>query len=139
MKVISKEIKLSTQGNSQTIDITDQVAEKIKDCSVQSGIVHVFVPGSTAGITTIEYESGVVRDLHDAIERSVPENMDYFHDQRWHDGNGHSHVRAAIIGPGLTVPFSNQTMILGTWQQIVVLDFDNRPRNRKIILQILGE
>ena len=99
----------------------------------------VFVPGSTAGITTIEYESGAVRDFQEAIERIAPKSIHYHHDQRWGDGNGYSHVRAALLGASLTVPFSSSKLLLGTWQQIILVDFDNRPRTRNILLQIIGE
>jgi secondary thiamine-phosphate synthase enzyme len=106
---------------------------------MKNGIAVLFVPGSTAGLTTIEYEPGLLADLPEAFERVAPTDKSYHHDQRWGDGNGHAHIRAALIGPSLTVPFSDGRLLLGTWQQIVLLDFDNRPRQRKIAMQLLGE
>jgi secondary thiamine-phosphate synthase enzyme len=106
---------------------------------MRNGLVTVFVPGSTAGITTIEYEPGVVEDLKKAIERLAPQNIHYDHDARWGDGNGFAHVRASLLGPSLTVPFQEGNLLVGTWQQIVLVDFDNRPRNREIIVQVTGE
>lgn len=111
----------------------------MRDSGISSGIVTVFIPGSTAGVTTIEYESGAIQDFREAIERIVPRGIRYHHDARWGDGNGFSHVRAALQGASLTVPFSSSELLLGTWQQIIVVDFDNRPRTRDVILQIIGE
>jgi secondary thiamine-phosphate synthase enzyme len=139
MTVINKTIRLSTRGNCDTIDITAEIAEEIKKSNINSGIATIFIAGSTAGITTIEYESGVIRDYNDMWDRNVPSNISYQHDQRWGDGNGYSHVRASLQGPSLVVPFANKKMMLGTWQQIVIVDFDNRPRTREVILQLLGE
>jgi len=121
------------------IDITEQVAREINDSPIKSGLATIFITGSTAGITTIEYESGVLSDYKEMWERNVPSNITYQHDQRWGDGNGYSHVRASLQGPSLVVPFANKRMMLGTWQQIVVVDFDNRARSREIVLQLLGE
>ncbi len=121
------------------IDITERVAAAIRECGVRSGITVVFVPGATAAVTTIEHEPGLVDDIRAALERIVPEEIQYAHDQKWGDGNGHSHIRASLIGPSLTVPFLDGQLMLGTWQQIVFLELDNRPRKRRIILQILGE
>jgi secondary thiamine-phosphate synthase enzyme len=121
------------------IDITKNVNAAVQESGLQSGIVVVFVPGATGAVTTIEHEPGLVYDINAALERIAPEQMEYAHDQRWGDGNGHSHVRASLIGPSLTVPFSGSQLILGTWQQIVFLELDNRPRERRITLQILGE
>ena len=121
------------------IDITERVAAAIRECGVHSGIAVVFVPGATAAVTTIEHEPGLVDDIRAALERIVPEEIQYAHDQKWGDGNGHSHIRASLIGPSLTVPFQDGQLMLGTWQQIVFLELDNRPRKRRIILQILGE
>lgn len=134
-----KSIKIKTRGNCDIVDITRQVFEVINNSSISSGIVTVFATGSTAGISTIEYEPGVVSDLRDMCDRLVPVNMEYRHNLAWHDGNGHSHVRACLIGASLTVPFTDKIMALGTWQQIVFMDFDNRPRSREIVLQIMGE
>jgi secondary thiamine-phosphate synthase enzyme len=121
------------------IDITGQIAKEIAESNINGGIATIFITGSTAGITTIEYESGVIRDYKDMWDRNVPLNIAYQHDQRWGDGNGYSHVRASLQGPSLVVPFDNKKMMLGTWQQIVVVDFDNRARSREIIVQLLGE
>ena len=134
-----RSIKIKTLGNCDIIDITRQVFEEIGQSGVNSGIVTVFATGSTAGISTIEYETGVVSDLRDMCDRLVPVNMEYRHNLAWHDGNGHAHVRACLIGPSLTIPFTNKVMTLGTWQQIVFIDFDNRPRSREVVLQIMGE
>lgn len=137
--VESRRIKLSTRGNCDIIDITRQVAAEINASSVTSGIVTVFAVGSTAGISTIEYEPGLVSDLKALWDRLAPANMDYRHNQTWGDGNGHSHVRSSLLGSSLTVPFTKKIMTLGTWQQIVFIDFDNRSRSREVILQIMGE
>jgi len=130
---------LSTRAGTDVHDITGLVRETLTNTGMENGIVCVFVPGSTAAITAIEYESGVVRDLIEAIGRAAPDDIPYAHDARWHDGNGHSHVRSAMIGPSFAVPFADGELILGTWQQIVVLDFDNRDRNRKVVVQIVGD
>jgi secondary thiamine-phosphate synthase enzyme len=139
MTVVTKSLKLSTQGESDIRDLTDGVAEAVRDSGVRDGTVTVFVPGSTAGVTTIEFEDGVLRDLCDAIVRVAPRGIPYAHDARWGDMNGYSHVRAALVGPSLVVPFREKRLLLGRWQQIVLIDFDNRPRKREIVLQILGE
>ncbi|MEW6145643.1 MAG: secondary thiamine-phosphate synthase enzyme YjbQ [Thermodesulfobacteriota bacterium] len=139
MAVITKGIRLRTKGETDLIDITDEVGEGVRESGISSGIVTVFIPGSTAGVTTIEYEGGAIQDFRDAIERIAPRNIRYHHDARWGDGNGFSHVRAALQGASLTVPFSSSELLLGTWQQIIVVDFDNRPRTRDVILQIIGE
>ncbi|HWP92984.1 MAG TPA: secondary thiamine-phosphate synthase enzyme YjbQ [Thermodesulfobacteriota bacterium] len=139
MPVKTISLKLETKGETDLIDITQSVGKAVRDSGVSSGIITVFVPGSTAGVTTIEYESGAISDFRKAIERLVPKGIHYDHDARWGDGNGYSHIRAAFLGPSVTVPFSSSRLLLGTWQQIVVVDFDNRPRKREIILQIVGE
>ena len=139
MAVFAKNISLKTNGNNEIYDITAQVQESLEDLGIKDGVVTVFVPGSTAGITTIEYEPGAVSDLKDAFERLIPRDMHYEHNKRWGDGNGFSHVRAAFCKASLTVPFIDRKLTLGTWQQIVLVDFDNRPRDRRIILQIIGE
>lgn len=139
MAVFAKDISLKTKGNNEIYDITSQVQESLKDLGIKDGIITAFVPGSTAGITTIEYEPGAVSDLKDAFERLMPRDMHYEHNKRWGDGNGFSHVRAALCKASLTVPFIERKLTLGTWQQIVLVDFDNRPRDRRIILQIIGE
>jgi secondary thiamine-phosphate synthase enzyme len=137
--VITRELSLHTQGNCDVHDITPQVQEALRDSGLQAGIATVFCPGSTGGLTTIEYESGVVADLRQVLDEIVPPDRDYRHHLRWGDDNGHSHVRAALIGPSLTVPFVEGHLTLGTWQQIVFLDLDTRPRSRRLVLQILGE
>ncbi|MFC1631776.1 secondary thiamine-phosphate synthase enzyme YjbQ [Candidatus Omnitrophota bacterium] len=137
--VVTKSIKLKSKGETDIIDITDQVAECLSAAKLKTGIVTVFVPGATGGLTTVEYESGLVEDLQEAFERMAPRNGEYHHNLRWHDGNGFSHVRAAMLSPSLTVPFTHKRMQLGTWQQIVFIDFDNRSRSRELIVQIIGE
>ncbi len=139
MAVITQGLRLETNGDSDLIDITQEVAKGVSDSGISSGTVTIFIPGSTAGVTTIEYESGAIRDYQEAIERIAPKDIGYHHDARWGDGNGYSHVRAALQGASLTVPFTSYKLLLGTWQQIIVVDFDNRPRSREIILQIIGE
>jgi secondary thiamine-phosphate synthase enzyme len=121
------------------VDMTEMVSEAVSRSGLHSGVVVVFVPGSTGAVTTIEHEPGLIDDIRDALERMAPKEIDYAHNLRWHDGNGHSHVRASILGPGLTVPFSDKRLLLGTWQQIVFLEMDNRPRDRRIAIQIIGE
>jgi secondary thiamine-phosphate synthase enzyme len=128
----------STTAGTDVIDITRPVAEKVAESGIAEGQALVFTPGSTAALTTIEYESGVVRDLIEAIERIAPKDMDYRHDERWGDGNGYAHVRSALLGPSLTVPITKGRLALGTWQQIVLIDFDNRPRKRQVVVQTSG-
>ena len=137
--VITKKISLQTRGECDIIDITPQVEKQIEETEINNGTVTVFIAGSTAGITTIEYESGVLADLQSMWERLVPKSIPYRHDSRWGDGNGFSHVRASLLGASLVVPFNSQRLVLGTWQQLVLVDFDNRPRQRQIVLQIMGE
>ncbi|MCJ7482499.1 MAG: secondary thiamine-phosphate synthase enzyme YjbQ [Thermodesulfovibrionales bacterium] len=132
-------ISLSTKGFSDVIDISDKVEKIVNDSGIQNGIVTVFCSGSTGGITTIEYESGVINDLKKAIEKIAPSNIPYEHDKRWGDGNGFSHVRAALMKPSLGIPVIKGKLSLGTWQQIVFIDFDNRGRNRTIIVHVMGE
>ena len=139
MPVETKSFTISTQGDCDILDITPDVSHELGQADISSGTATVFVAGSTCAVTTIEFESGVLSDLKDAFERMAPEAMHYAHNARWGDGNGHSHVRASVLGPSLTVPFSGGSPILGTWQQIVLVDFDNRPRTRRVILQIIGE
>ena len=137
--VITKQISLQSKGHCDIIDITPQLEREVAETDVNSGIVTIFVSGSTAGISTIEYESGVLSDFQEMWQRNVPENIPYNHDRRWGDGNGYSHVRASLLGASLVIPFNNKKLTLGTWQQIVLVDFDNRPRSRQLILQIMGE
>jgi secondary thiamine-phosphate synthase enzyme len=137
--IINKTILIHTKGNCDVIDITSQVSGEINLSSINNGIVTLFVSGSTAGISTIEYEGGAINDFKGMWDRNVPNNISYQHDSRWGDGNGFSHVRASLLGPSLVIPIINKKMALGTWQQIIVTDFDNRPRSREIIIQISGE
>jgi secondary thiamine-phosphate synthase enzyme len=137
--VVTKQISLQSKGECDIIDITPQVAQQLAGTDVNSGIVTLFVAGSTAGISTIEYESGLLSDFQNMWARNVPQNIPYDHNRRWGDGNGHSHVRASLLGASLVVPFSDKRLTLGTWQQIVLVDFDNRPRSRQIIVQVMGE
>lgn len=139
MTVKTFEISLSSKGNTDIIDITDDVEERVKKSGIRDGCVIVFVTGSTAGITTVEYEPGLVQDLKELFERIIPSSESYHHDARWGDGNGHSHVRASLLKSGETIPFKDHKLLLGTWQQIVIIDFDNRARKRKIVVQVMGD
>ena len=137
--VVTTEISLQTKGRCDIVDITPQVEQQLAEAKVNSGIVTLFMASSTAGISTIEFESGVLADFQRMWERNVPQNIPYDHDRHLGDGNGFSHVRAPLLGASLVVPFNGKRLTLGTWQQIVVVDFDNRPRSRQVILQIMGE
>jgi secondary thiamine-phosphate synthase enzyme len=137
--VVTREITLNTMGECDIIDITPDIEQEVAKAGMAKGVVTIFVAGSTAGLTTIEFESGVLADLQGMWERIVPKDITYAHDRRWGDGNGYSHVRASLLGASLTVPFSNKRLMVGTWQQIVLVDFDNRPRSRQMILQLMGE
>lgn len=139
MSVITEAIKFSTKGNTDIIDITERVAGCVNASKLTEGIVTVFVPGATGGITTIEYEPGLIRDLKEAFDRLISEKIEYAHHLRHKDYNGHSHIRASFIGPSLTIPFLRGTIQLGIWQRVIFIDFDNRSRNRSLIVQILGE
>ena len=139
MTVTTSSISLSAQGNADIRDITDQVARSVLQSGLNNGIVTIFCPSATSALTTIEYESGAVSDLRRLFEEIIPQNREYAHNERWHDGNGHSHVRAALLGPSLTIPFVDGQLTLGTWQQIIYVDFDNRPRQRKLVVQLIGE
>ena len=139
MAVLTESIEIDTDIGTDIIDITGLVAEHLAQSGIVRGAVILFVPGSTGALTTIEYESGVIQDLADAIERLVPRDISYAHDQRWGDGNGFSHVRAALLGPSLHIPVLEGRLSLGTWQQIVLINFDNRARRRRLIIQVMGE
>jgi secondary thiamine-phosphate synthase enzyme len=139
MTVVTKDITFQSKGNCDTIDITSRVAKNVEESGVDSGIVTLFVVGSTAGITTIEYEPNLLSDFKTMWERVMPQNIPYEHNRTWGDGNGHSHVRASTLGASLVIPFVGRRLALGTWQQIVFVDFDNRARSRKMVIQILGE
>lgn len=129
---------ISSKGNCDIIDITGYIQQIVSDNLFLEGSALVFVPGSTAGITTIEYEPGLLKDYPDFFDKIIPQKQNYEHDNTWHDGNGHSHVRASLQGASFTVPFKDKSLILGTWQQIIFVDFDNKPRRREIIVQITG-
>jgi secondary thiamine-phosphate synthase enzyme len=137
--VTTDTISLRTKGFSDVLDITDKVKKIAEQSGIQTGLVNVFCSGSTGSITTIEFESGVINDLKKAIEKIAPSNISYEHDKRWGDGNGFSHVRAALMKPSLTIPLAKGRLTLGTWQQIVFMDFDNRERDRNIVVQVMGE
>ena len=139
MTVITKMIKINSKGENDMVDITDQTLIAIQESKLKDGIVTVFVSGSTGAITTIEYEPGLINDFPKMLNRIVPSDIEYEHDKTWHDGNGHSHVRASLIGPSLTIPFKDGNLILGTWQQIVFFELDTRSRERRITIQIIGE
>ncbi|WP_406670938.1 secondary thiamine-phosphate synthase enzyme YjbQ [Methanolobus sp. ZRKC4] len=139
MSVFSAEFNLDTSGNADVLDITPYVSELAASSGFSNGIVLVYVPGSTAAITTIEFEPGLVRDFKEALERLAPEGITYFHNERWHDGNGHSHIRASILGQSESFPLVKGNIQLGTWQQIIFIDLDNRPRSRKVLVQVYGE
>ncbi|MCW3975464.1 MAG: secondary thiamine-phosphate synthase enzyme YjbQ [Candidatus Bathyarchaeota archaeon] len=138
MKINFGKIDIESK-ETEMIDITENIQKNINDSNLRDGYIIVFVPGSTGAITTIEYESGLQRDFPDMLERISPKSIPYEHEKRWHDGNAHSHVRASLIGPSLVVPFRNSKLTLGTWQQIVFIELDVRPRKRELIVEIVGE
>jgi secondary thiamine-phosphate synthase enzyme len=137
VKTIS--LSLNTRGNADIHDITDQIANAILSSGLSSGTATIFCPSATSALTTIEYEGGALSDLRRLFDEIVPTNREYAHNERWHDGNGHSHVRAALLGPSLTIPFVDGQLTLGTWQQVIYIDFDNQPRQRKLVVQLMGE
>jgi len=139
MRIVSEQIGLKTRGQVDTLDITDEIQDVVKLNKIENGIVTVFVPGSTAAVTTIEFEPGLLTDFPNMLERIAPRNASYEHERRWHDGNGHSHVRASLLGPSLTIPIKSGKLTLGTWQQLVLVEFDTRSRSRELVVQILGE
>jgi secondary thiamine-phosphate synthase enzyme len=132
-------LEVKTRGFADIVDVSDEVREVVSKGTIESGLACVFVSGSTGGVTTVEYEPGLVQDLKDAFERLASEHADYQHNLRWGDGNGFSHVRAALVGPSVTVPLADKELQLGTWQQIVFIDFDNRPRSRRLSVTVVGE
>lgn len=138
MKILTEYINVHTEGFNDIIDITGMVQKKLDESEFSEGNVLVFVPGATAGITTIEYEPGLLKDYPEFMEKIIPSDKNYHHDMTWHDGNGFSHVRAALQGASFQVPFKDGELLLGTWQQIILVDFDNRSRNRKVVTQIMG-
>ncbi|MBN1895112.1 YjbQ family protein [bacterium] len=139
MRILTDFIELSSRGKSDIVDLTERVQECVGKSGLSEGQVLVFAPGATAGITTLEYEPGLKKDIPEALDRIAPADADYHHNDTWHDGNGHSHVRASLLGPSLAVPFKDGRLLLGTWQQIVLIDCDNRPRSRRIVVQLTGE
>ena len=138
MTISTFSFEIKTRGNSDIVDVTDRVQSIISSSEFVEGSALLFIGGSTAGITTIEFEPGLLKDYPNFFEKIIPSNANYKHNETWHDGNGFSHVRAALQGASITIPFSNGKLLLGTWQQIILIDFDNRSRNRKIIVQITG-
>lgn len=139
LTVLTKYLSLNTEGEKDIIDVTRMVSEAVHESGVKDGVVTIFVPGATGALTTIEYEPGLLLDFPNMLERVAPRKMLYEHEKRWHDGNGHSHVRASLIGPSLTIPVVKGKLTLGTWQQIVFLELDIHSRRRRLILQIMGE
>lgn len=139
MTVVTRSITLQSEGNTDIIDITDDVKKQVSETDLNDGVVTIFTPSSTSAISTVEYESGCLQDLRRFFEEVLPVDQEYAHNAKWGDGNGHSHARAALMKASFSVPFVDQRLTLGTWQQIIFLDFDNRPRSRELVLQILGE
>jgi secondary thiamine-phosphate synthase enzyme len=139
MEVITEHLKVSTKGNSEVVDITEKVAVLLHQQKLSEGNVIIFVVGSTASITTTEFEPGLRRDIPEMLERLAPSTLRYHHDDTWGDGNGHAHIRASFLGPSIIVPFSEGKLLLGTWQQIVLIDFDTRIRHRDIVVQFMGK
>ncbi len=139
MKIHNYKIRVKTQGFCDIHDLTQDARKRLAQSGVKEGQAHFFVVGSTAGLTTVEYEPGLIQDLKELFERLVPQKNYYHHEETWHDGNGFSHVRASLLKPSLSVPVVGGLLTLGTWQQVILVDFDNRPRNREIVLQIAGE
>ncbi len=133
------ELQFSTRGNAEVRDITAEVQARLRETHLKNGVLTLFSPSSTSALTTIEYEPGCIADLQAFFEKTIPQDRDYRHNARWGDGNGHSHLRAAVLGPSLSIPFIDGALTLGTWQQIVFIDFDNRPRSRRLIVQVIGE
>ena len=132
-------LSVKTQAKDEIIDITGKVQDIVSKSGIDNGLACIFVAGSTAAVTTVEFEPGLVKDLNEAMDRLYPKGIDYDHHRRWGDGNGHSHVRASLVGPSLTVPIVDGRLLLGTWQQVVFLEFDNKPRSREIAVQIVGD
>jgi len=138
-RVRTASFSVRTRGTCDLLDVTRAVREAVENAGIRHGTATVFVPGSTAGITTLEYEPGAVSDFQELMARCIPADGSYHHNERWGDGNGFSHIRSAVTGPSLSVPFQDGQLLLGTWQQVVLACFDNRPRQRTVIVQILGE
>lgn len=132
-------IELNTKGRDEIINISDELRNILSKSNITNGNILVFVPGSTGALSTLEYEPGLIKDVPELMEKIIPENRHYHHNDTWHDGNGYSHLRATLIGPSLIIPFEKKMLILGTWQQVVFLEFDNKPHHRRIAVQIMGE
>ena len=139
MSVLSLSLELQTSGNAEIHDLTSTIQQAVQQSSLSAGTITIFCPSATSGLTTLEYESGCIQDLQRLFDEIISPRKDYAHNARWGDGNGHSHIRAALLGPSLTVPFIDQRLTLGTWQQIIYVDFDTRPRKRSLVLQLIGE
>jgi len=139
MKIITEKINLDTKGAGDLLNITDKISGILDSSGLKKGSLTVFVVGSTAAITSFEYEPGMIEDIREFYDKIIPSNRHYHHDETWGDANGFSHLRAALQGPSLTVPFDNGKLLLGAWQQVVLAEFDNRPRQRKVVVQIIGE
>jgi len=139
MKVVTKDIALKTKGDPELVDLTGRIEEILKKSNLKDGAMTVFIVGSTAAITTFEYEPGLVKDMQDIYEKIIPRARHYNHDETWGDANGFSHIRAALQGPSITIPFEDGTLALGRWQQVVLAEFDNRSRERRIVVQMIGE
>ena len=137
--ILQHKLELKSKGFNDIIDITPQIQNLVNQSKINDGYVLIFVPGATGGITTIEYEPGLLQDFPEMLESIAPMNKNYMHDKTWHDGNGYAHLRSALIGPDMTVPIQDNDLVLGTWQQIIFVDFDNRPRQRQLHIQICGE
>ena len=136
--IYRKEISVQTKGNDDILDITGFACETIDESGIKEGILHIFVVGSTAGLTAIEYESGLLEDFRNILNKLIPKNLSYKHNLAWHDDNGHSHLRASLLGPSLSIPIIDKKMATGTWQQIILVDFDTHPRRRSLIFQVYG-
>jgi secondary thiamine-phosphate synthase enzyme len=140
VKVVAKSFEVKSRSENEVVDITGDVQEALAASGLSNGLANVFVVGSTAAITTMEYEPGLIKDFPTMLERAAPkEGVEYEHQRRWHDGNGHSHVKASLVGPSLSIPVIGRELALGEWQQVVLVEFDVRPRTRKVIVQLMGE
>ncbi|MBR9976911.1 MAG: secondary thiamine-phosphate synthase enzyme YjbQ [Bacteroidetes bacterium] len=139
MTIVNDSLSIETRGEGDMIDLTNRLTLLLQKYKMKTGQMLVFVAGSTASITTIEYEPGLKKDFTLLMERLIPRNARYFHEETWNDGNGHSHVRASLLGPSITIPFGGGKLLLGTWQQVVLIDYDNRPRSRELVVQFIGE
>jgi secondary thiamine-phosphate synthase enzyme len=139
MRILNNKISINTKGNEDFVNITRQLVKLCDSSGLENGIMTVFISGSTAGITTFEYEPGLIRDLKEFYDKMAPTNVHYHHDETWGDANGFSHVRATLTGPSMVIPFEKGNLLLGTWQQVVLMEFDNRPRSREVVVQVMGE